>query len=566
MEKKIMLVILDGCDLRYYDQDIQEGDAISKAKMPYLDGLLRAYPSMLVKTSGKDVGLPDGQMGSSEVGHVNIGGGEPNGLALQPISESIEDGTFYEKEELKAVITAIHAKGGTAHLDILLSNGGVHSLNSHLYAGIRACAMQGVPVSVHIKTDGRDTDVMSATEYLEALDEEINIIKKEYPGVKIRIDTLEGRSWGMDRDEPWDKIERSFNAIAHAKSFDDQENIVAPFSSWQEALLASYDAGIMDEFIRPVVINPDYQGVNPDRDGWIFLNFRTDRQKKQFAALADPDFSQFDRGNYGPLTGRMVTATPYVQGNYNCPFLVQPRIPENTISSVIASEGGTQLKISHSQKSNHVAGFINGDGSNNALLPQEKRVVIKTDIDNYALDPIMGAPRVTDVAIDAMQNSTDLVVINYANLDMVGHTGDQAAVILAAECVDEQLGRLVAANNELEEPYIIMVVADHGNAGHMVRQDKTGKVLPDTQHSTGPVPFICIDPYRFGKKDPLDPSGWLFTPYSSNGGVSGALCDVGPTLLYSSGRGVPESMTGGVRFTDTDALSNCLERVGQSGL
>jgi 2,3-bisphosphoglycerate-independent phosphoglycerate mutase len=549
MPQKIMLVILDGYDPRY--ETAQKGDAISTASMPVFDGLVRSYPSMLLATSGKAVGLPEGQMGSSEVGHINIGSGERNGLALQPISDSIENGTFYDMPNLEQTINAIKDIGGTAHLDILLSNGGVHSLNSHLYAGIEACVQKGVPVSLHLKTDGRDCPVGTAEKFLTELDVEIEKIKSVYPDAQISIDTIEGREWGMDRDKKWAKTKRSFDTIAHGISVDDDGNPVEKFTSWQAGLEASTQAGITDEFIRPVVVNPAYKGIDPIKDGVIFFNFRPDRQRQQFAAYANPNFDGFDRGSYTVPIDRMLTMTPYTNDNYGCPFLVQPRIPENTVPSVIAAEGGSQLKASHSQKSSHVGPFLNGDGSNDTLLKGEERVVIKTPNSNYAEDPLMGADQVTDAAISAMEKSIDFVALNYANLDMVGHTGDFDAAVTAAKHVDEQLGRLVAANNELEEPYIIVVVADHGNAGHMLyKDDKTGEWVPDTQHSTGPVPFVCIDTQQFGKKDPLDQTGWVFQPYSSNGSDTGELCDVAPTLLALSGRAVPSSMTGSVRFLE----------------
>ena len=409
-----MLVILDGCDPRYYGEEIEEGDAISHAKMPVFDGLVRAYPSTLVNTSGKDVGLPEGQMGSSEVGHINIGGGKPNGLALQLISDSIEDGTFFDMPKLQKTIINIKNLGGTAHLDILLSNGGVHSLNSHLYAGIEACVQQGVPVSLHLKTDGRDSRVGEAKKFLTELDEKIAEIKEKYPNAQIHIDTLEGRAWGMDRDKQCTITKRSFDTIAHGISVDDNDNSVEQFSSWQAALEASSQAGITDEFIRPVVVNPAYKGIDPDKDGIIFFSFRPDRQRQQFAAYADPDFEEFDRGFYTVPTGRILTMTPYTNGNYGCPFLVQSPIPENTLSSVIAAEGGRQFKVSHSQKASHVGPFLNGDGSDDTLLPREERVVIKTENSNYAEDPLMGADQVTDAAIGAMKKNTNFIAINYA--------------------------------------------------------------------------------------------------------------------------------------------------------
>ncbi|MBQ1913838.1 MAG: 2,3-bisphosphoglycerate-independent phosphoglycerate mutase [Selenomonadaceae bacterium] len=503
----IALIIMDGWGIGNPDDP---NNAIAVGKTPNLDGLTAKYPHAQLQASGEYVGLPDGQMGNSEVGHTNIGAGRIIYQELTRITKAIKEGSFFENEALLAAINDAKKNGGALHLMGLVSPGGVHSHSNHLYGLLELAKRQGLSeVYVHAFLDGRDVPPASAAEYLEELEKKI----KEIGIGKIAV--ISGRYYAMDRDKRWERVVKAYDAIAKGEG--------KTAKSAAEAIQASYadksekPEGVTDEFVVPVVID-GYKGMKSG-DGVIFFNFRPDRARELTHAFTDETFDGFQRVEGLKLS--FTTMTQYEKG-LNVRIAYPPQSIENTLGEVVSKAGLKQLRIAETEKYAHVTFFFNGgvekeyEGEDRILVPSPK-------VATYDLQPEMSAIEVTDKVVDAIKSGKyDFIILNYANGDMVGHTGVLSAAIQAVETVDTCVGRFVEALQSVGGELII--IADHGNADVMV--DPSSKE-PFTAHTTNPVPVICVSDRVRSIKE-------------------GALCDVAPTLLTLAGLEIPKEMTGKV--------------------
>ena len=493
----VALIILDGWGLA----PDGPGNAVTQADTPVFDQLWGAYPHTTLSTSGKDVGLPPGQMGNSEVGHLNLGAGAVVKQDLARIDEAIADGSFFENEALKrACALALESKRGRLHAIALVSDGGVHSGWEHIEAMIELAAAEGVPdLVLHALTDGRDTLPTAGAGYLEELQRWLR-----HAG---RIGTVGGRYWGMDRDRRWDRAKKAYDAIVRARG-ERADDAVA-------AARAAYEAGVTDEFIEPTVIG-DYDGVSADEPA-VFVNFRPDRARELTQALGDPAFTEFDREG-GPVLD-VISMTEYKHG-WPYPVAFPPQEPDTTLAEVIAEQGGRQLHVAETEKYAHVTYFFNGgrelewEGEERALVASPR------DVPTYDKKPEMSAAAAADTFSEHwLAEDFRFGIINFANPDMVGHTGVIPAAVAALEEVDRDLAKVVAAVHE--KGGACLITADHGNAEHMLEPDGS----PNTAHSTNPVPAILTVPDAELRE-------------------GGILADVAPTLLELLGIPQPEAMTG----------------------
>lgn len=497
----ITLVILDGWGI----SESCENNAACQANTPILDRLREECPISRLSASGQDVGLPEGQMGNSEVGHLNIGAGRIIYQNLSRISLAIKEGSVFENQALKRVCERLVASGGKLHLLGLLSDGGVHSHNTHLYALIRMAQKIGVKdVCVHAFLDGRDTPPKSAGDYLQQLEVEF---KKIGLG---RIATISGRYWAMDRDNRWDRVEKAYRALT--------EGIGQPADSSVEAIDAAYSVDQTDEFVEPWVVGQ--AGTIDDGDGIIFFNFRADRAREITRALALAEFDGFSR-NKTPQLVDYVCLTEYDE-SFNLPVAFSSETYPDILAEVVSRAGLKQLRIAETEKYAHVTFFFNGGverawpGEDRVLIPSPKEVA------TYDQKPSMSAAEVTDEVVKRVEsNIYQLIVLNFANCDMVGHTGILTAAIEAVETVDRCLGRVVAAVTKAGGK--LLITADHGNCEQMV--DANGR--PHTAHTTNPVQLIFVDPSR---KD-----------QSVRDGI---LADLAPTILELLALKKPAAMTG----------------------
>lgn len=497
--KPVVMMILDGWGIN----QSCEANAACMAQTPNLDRLQRDYPTSQLGASGLDVGLPDGQMGNSEVGHLNIGAGRIVYQDLTRISRSVDDGSFFDNPELVQLCRRLAASGGTLHLMGLLSDGGVHSHNTHLYALLRLARQTRVrEVCIHAILDGRDTPPRSGSQYLSALEKEIKAV-----GIG-RIATVTGRYWTMDRDQRWDRVERGYRAMTMA------EGQAAETSS--EAIEKAYAADQGDEFVEPWII--DGGGNVEQGDGVIFFNFRADRAREITRAFNDLEFTGFARGEKLELEG-YVCLTEYDE-TFGLPVAFPPESYPQILAEVVGAAGRKQLRIAETEKYAHVTFFFNGGveapfaGEERALIPSPKEVA------TYDLKPEMSAPEVTSELLQRIDaGKYDLIVVNYANCDMVGHTGDLQAAIKAVETVDACVGQVV--ERVLAVGGCLLISADHGNCEQM--RDATGG--PHTAHTSNPVPLI----YVAAATRQLKP---------------GILADLAPTLLELLGLPRPEEMSG----------------------
>lgn len=506
MKKPLLLMILDGWGIN----PSPAHNAVALAKTPNLSGYLAAYPHVPIRTSGMAVGLPDGQMGNSEVGHLNLGAGRIVYQDLTRISKSIVDGDFFTNPVLLDCIRAAKAGGGRLHLSGLVSDGGVHSHNTHLYALLELAKREGITeVFVHCLLDGRDTPPQSGADYLAQLEAEITRIGCG------RIATVMGRYYAMDRDNRWDRVEKAYNAMVHGLG----ELCV----SSKEAIEQSYAAKIYDEFVVPTVICDEGAPVGQvlDGDGFIFFNFRSDRAREITRALALDEFDGFVRGQRPRLAG-YVCMTEY-DATFGLPIAYGPEELTNILGGILAEKGLKQLRIAETEKYAHVTFFFNGGvevpfgGEDRALIPSPKEVA------TYDQKPEMSAPQVTDKLLKLLdQDLYDVIVLNFANCDMVGHTGVEEAAIKAVETVDACAGKVVARVRELGGA--VLITADHGNAEQM--QDENGE--PFTAHTTNPVWLILVDDTRKGAQLR----------------EGGRLADIAPTMLKMLGIEKPREMTG----------------------
>ncbi len=502
--KPVVLMILDGYGL----SDYEKGNAVMAADTPNIRRLMKEYPCVKGAASGGAVGLPEGQMGNSEVGHLNMGAGRIVYQDLTRITKSIEDGDFFENEDLLGAMKNCRENDSSLHIWGLLSDGGVHSHNTHLYALLKMAAQQGLSkVYVHCFMDGRDTSPTSGIEYIKELEE---VCSRE--GGKIA--TVTGRYYAMDRDNRWDRVERAYRALTEGKG-NRAESAVS-------AVEASYAAGVTDEFIEPVIIceNGEPAATVKDGDSVIFFNFRPDRAREISRAFCCDDFDGFDRGKR--INTTYVCFTEYDVTIPNKSVAFKEKEIKNTFGEFLASKGLKQARIAETEKYAHVTFFFNGgvekpnEGEDRFLIPSPK-------VATYDLKPEMSAPAVCDKLVEVIEKGEhDVIIINFANPDMVGHTGVMSAVVRALEAVDECVGRAVSAVKKTGG--CIFLCADHGNAEELI---VPGTDEPWTAHTTNPVPFVLIN---------ADPS------YSLREG--GRLCDIVPTLIDLMGLDKPVEMTG----------------------
>lgn len=494
--RPVVLCILDGWGIGQTEAD----NAPLLAKTPVMDDLMARCPHATLLTHGRDVGLPDGQMGNSEVGHTNIGAGRVVKMDLVEINDSIDAGEFAQREALVAFGQALKTSGGVAHLMGLVSDGGVHSQLAHLEAAVSVLATMGVPVAVHAITDGRDVAPKSAEGFLRGL----TLPKGAY------VATVCGRYYALDRDNRWDRVERAYDAMVRGKG----DRAGDPLG----AVAAAYGADKTDEFIPPTVVG-DYAGM-ADGDGIFMLNYRADRAREILAALGDPEFDGFDvtgRPDFAAKLG-MVDYSKAHDAYMTTVFPKQQIV--NTLGEWVAKAGLRQFRVAETEKYPHVTFFLNGGVE--VPEPGEDRQMPKSpNVATYDLQPEMSADQVTDLLVAAIREQYDLIVVNFANPDMVGHTGDLAAAMAACEAVDKGLGQAVEALEDVGGAMI--VCADHGNCETMVDPETGG---PHTAHTTNLVPVVLLG----------GPKGAALR--------DGRLADLAPSLLQLMGLEQPAEMTG----------------------
>ncbi|MDF0552736.1 2,3-bisphosphoglycerate-independent phosphoglycerate mutase [Kamptonema sp. UHCC 0994] len=502
----VALIILDGWGYR----EDTDGNAIAAAKTPVMDSLWAAYPRTLIRTSGRAVGLPEGQMGNSEVGHLNIGAGRVVPQELVRISDAVEDRSLLSNPALVKVCSDVRDRNSKLHLIGLCSEGGVHSHLDHIFGLVDLAKAQGISdLCIHAIADGRDTNPKEGIEALGKIESYINKV-----GLG-RIVTVSGRYYGMDRDKRWDRVKLAYDVMVAVGPGDGRSAV--------ELLKTSYAEGVTDEFVIPTRIAP---GAIESGDGIIFFNFRPDRARELTQALVDPNFKGFERQQIQPLT--FATFTQY---DPKLPVLVafEPQNLNNILGGVIADHGLKQFRAAETEKYAHVTYFFNG-GLEDPFEGEDRELVQSPMVPTYDLEPEMSAQEVTDVAIAAIEKHIySLMVINYANPDMVGHTGMLEATVTAIETVDKYLGRLLESINKAGGTAII--IADHGNAELM--WDENGN--PWTAHTTNPVPFILVE----GESLKI-PGHATNVPLRADG----CLADIAPTILEILKLPQPPEMTG----------------------
>lgn len=479
------------------------GNAIAAAKTPVLDKLFAECPNTIIGASGLDVGLPDGQMGNSEVGHTNMGAGRIVYQMLVKITKSIEDGSFFSNPALVSAMENCKQNNSALHIMGLLSPGGVHSHITHLYGVLEMAKRNGIKdVFVHAFLDGRDVPPSSAAEYMREAVAEMNKI-----GVG-RVATIAGRFYAMDRDNAWDRVEKAYHALVLGEGVSEKDPV--------EAIENSYKNGVTDEFMLPTVV--DCGAKISANDSVIFINFRPDRARQITRSFVDPDFKGFDRPK-GFFPVKFVCMAQYDAEMPNVEVAFPPEQLKNVMGEYLSNIGKTQLRIAETQKYAHVTFFFNG--GEETVFKGEDRILIKSpDVATFDMKPEMSAYEVTDAVEKAIADDKyDVIILNFANCDMVGHTGIMDAAVKAVEAVDECVGRVVKAI--ASQDGVTLVTADHGNADKLMEADGS----PFTAHTTNPVPFIV--------------SG-----YDCKLREGGVLADIVPTMLQIMGVPQPEEMTG----------------------
>ena len=500
--KLTMLMILDG----FGENLNKEGNAVAMAKKPNIDRLMSTNPITKIYTSGLNVGLPEGQMGNSEVGHTNIGAGRIVYQELTRITKSLEDGDFFSNTELVDCINHCIENKTKLHIMGLLSDGGVHSHIRHLYGLLELAKRKGIEeVYVHCFLDGRDTPPASAENYIQELEEKM---REKQIG---KIASISGRFYAMDRDKRWERIKKVYDAIVLGKGIKSQSAI--------SAIENTYQKEVFDEFVEPTII---CNGNNPiarieENDSVIFFNFRPDRARQLTRCLVDEEFKEFETQK---LNLYFVTFTNYDETMPNVHVAFKPTTLKNTFGEYISNKGLKQLRIAETEKYAHVTFFFNG--GNEKVYEGEDRILIPSPkVETYDLKPEMSAYEVTEKVVEAINSKKyDSIILNYANPDMVGHTGNLDAAIKAIETVDECVGKVAQAIKDNEG--VLLITADHGNAEQMIDY-KTGE--PHTAHTTNPVPLIVVGLENIKLKE-------------------GKLADLAPTMLDIMGLKKPEEMTG----------------------
>jgi len=511
--KRVALVVLDGWGYRAE----RDGNAIALAHTPTWDKIWSSPSRTLLEASGLRVGLPKGQMGNSEVGHLNLGAGRVVMQDIVRINSAIEDGSFFRNPTLLeacAGVRAAAAKGATLHLIGLIGVGGVHAIDRHLFALIELARREKIPrVAIHAFLDGRDTMPTSALGYLQQLLEEIARSAGSGAAGPVKIASVSGRYYAMDRDHRWDRTALAYQAIVRGAG----PSATDPL----EAIRKSYVAGVTDEFMKPVVITENGNAIAPMRDGdaVVCFNYRADRMRQIVRALIEKQFHAFDVS--GRPNVRVVTLTNYDR-TFPVPAAFEPTSMKRILAQVLSEKGLCMLKTAETEKYPHVTYFFNGGVEK--PYPCEERVLVPSPkVATYDLQPEMSAAGVTDELCKGLTSlDHDFILCNYANADMVGHSGSIPATIKAVEAVDESLARVLPAAEK--SGFTLIITADHGNAEMMIDPETGG---PHTAHTTNPVPFVVI-----GGKSPRDLR------------AGGALCDVAPTILSMLGIEQPREMSG----------------------
>lgn len=504
MKKPVVLCIMDGFGKNPSDY----GNAITAAETPNLDRLMSEFPMTYIGASGMDVGLPDGQMGNSEVGHTNIGAGRVVYQELTRITKSIEDGDFFENEALKNAVQSAIDNGTSLHLMGLMSDGGVHSHNSHVWAIVELAKKMGLQkVYLHCIMDGRDVPPTSGKDFVAEAIQKLNEI-----GVG-KVATVVGRFYAMDRDNRWERVSRAYNAFVKGEGIQTNDPVKAIEESYEK--VDADGKNITDEFIEPTVCLEN-EGRIGKNDSVVFFNFRPDRAREITRTFVDPDFNGFER-EYFPVT--YVCMTQYDATMPNVSVAFKPQSLKNTMGEYLSSLGLKQLRIAETEKYAHVTFFFNGGVE--AQYDGEDRILVNSPkVSTYDLKPEMSAYEVSEKVNAAVRSGKyDVIILNFANCDMVGHTGIFEAAVKAVEAVDTCVGTLYEAVHEMGGA--LLITADHGNADKMYEEDGS----PFTAHTTNPVPFIVAD-----------------FPCTLREG--GKLCDIAPTMLKIMGLSQPEEMNG----------------------
>lgn len=512
--RPVVLIICDGWGVAASEpaEIARRGDAVAMARTPVRDRLLASCPWGLLATSGEAVGLPPGQMGNSEVGHLNLGAGRIVHQDVTRISMAVRDGSFFEIPALCELGAALERSGGVLHLVGLFSDGGVHSDISHLWALLDWAERTGLPTRVHVVTDGRDTSPTSGIGWIEDLE-----ARERAAWRHSRIATVSGRYYAMDRDRRWPRTERAYRAIVDAEG---------PRVESASAYAAEcYANGTTDEFLPPVVVGPgdgaeptDRPGIRPG-DAVLFFNFRADRARQLTSALMDENFPHFERPR-GPCD-RLVAMTRY-EDDFPHPVLFPARTLDRVLGAVLAEAGRTQLRMAETEKYPHVTYFFNG-GVEEPFPGEDRHLIPSPTVATYDLKPEMSAPELTGALLTHIaEGRHDFILVNYANADMVGHTGSIPAAVAAVETVDACVGRILEA--VARAGGTALVTADHGNAERMLCDDGS----PFTAHTTGPVRLTLSPPTGSPRRTVRD----------------GILADVAPSILHLMGLPQPREMTG----------------------
>ena len=502
--KKVLLCIMDGVGLR----ENLKGNAFKNANTKTLDRLMKEYPNTTIEASGKFVGLPEEQMGNSEVGHSTIGSGRIIYQSLEKINKSIEDKSFYQNKELLNAIDYARKNNSKLHLIGLLSDGGIHSHINHLFSILDMCDKENFHnVYVHVITDGRDTAPDSGLHFIKLLKEKLENLNFG------KIATICGRYYMMDRDNRFERVKQAYDMLTNG----DGDKYTYPEQAWKN----NQARGITDEFINPSIINSD--GIIEDNDSIITFNFRPDRLRELYASLTNKDYHCFERKILNNI--KLVTMMP-VSNEVICTNAYQLENLDNVLGQVISDNYLSQLRIAETEKYAHVTYFF--DGGKELELNNCKKVLIPSPkVNTYDLKPEMSAYDITDTLLKEIENKYDLIVLNYANGDMVGHTGVFEKGIIAVETVDKCIEKLI--NNINLDEYTIIITADHGNCEQMINDDDT----INTAHTTNMVPFVILDKNIKFKEN-----------------YTGSLSDIAPTILKILDLEVPKEMTGDVLISE----------------
>jgi len=507
------LIILDG----WGQSETSASNAIKTANTPIWDKMLCQYAHTLVGTAGPDVGLPEGQMGNSEVGHMNIGAGRIVYQNFTRISKAVADGDFFTNNSLCTAIDQAIASNGSVHICGLLSDGGVHSHQDHIVAACQMAKQRGANnIILHAWLDGRDTPPRSAAPFLANIEAALEQVGGHFGSIS-------GRYYAMDRDQRWERVKSAYDAMRHGQA-------QYTYTNAQEALAAAYARDENDEFVTPSVISNSHGTSTTIKDGdaVICMNFRPDRSRQLTRAFVEPDFAGFDTGKSLQLADYVMLTEYSADLGQECACAFPPNIINNDLGEIVAKQGMQQLRIAETEKYAHVTFFFSG--GQEALYKGETRELIASpNVATYDLQPQMSAPEVTDKLVAAIESDTyDLIVCNFANADMVGHTGNFEAAVAAVEAVDSCIGRVIDALNEIDGEALI--TADHGNV-ELMQNPTTGQ--PHTAHTAWPVPLVHVS--RRGHKRPLH---------------QGVLADIAPTLLDMMGLAQPAEMTGQSLLSD----------------